>query len=108
MNFFSYIIFVYIACWFLVPGAIGLTAVRWWASEPKFELPKWRSCLALAAFSLALLSDLLWFWLVIMAFAKGGFRFYDSFLLGCYGIGFLLGLCGFLISLPAKGKLRWP
>jgi hypothetical protein len=51
---------------------------------------------------------MLWFALVAWAVARGGFPFYDPVLLRCYGIGLLLGLGGFVTSLPGKGKLRWP
>jgi len=36
------------------------------------------------------------------------FLHYDPFLLRCYAVGLLLGLIGFVLSLPGKGKLRWP
>ena len=104
----SIIIPLYLLCWVLIPVGAIWASQRWWKSEPKFEPPKWRSCLAFSAFSLGGLSVLLWFALAAFALLRGGFRFYDSFLLRCFGIGLILGLAGFAFSLPGKGKLRWP
>jgi len=38
----------------------------------------------------------------------GGFPFYDRVLLRFYRWGLLTGLAGLLVSIGAKGKLRWP
>jgi hypothetical protein len=108
MGIMSVLIPIYLICWVLVPGTFGWALRRWWKSVPRFELPIWRSRLALGAFSLGGLSVLLWFFLVIWAVARGGFRYYDPILLRCYGVGLLLGLGGFVLGLPGKGKLRWP
>ena len=102
------IIPLYLACWILVPIAAVWAMAIWLGSETKFEAPRWRSYLATGAFGLGGLSVLLWFFLAIWAFLRGGFRFYDPVLLRSYGIGLLLGLGGFITSLPGKGKLRWP
>ena len=102
------IIPLYLSAWVVVPATLVWALRRWWKSQPRFELPAWRSYLAFGAFSLGGLSVVLWILLVIWAFARGGFRFYDPLLLRCYGIGLLLGLGGFVCSLPSKGKLRWP
>jgi hypothetical protein len=64
--------------------------------------------LALMAFGFGGLSLLLWLALILWALFHGGFRYYDPFLLRCYGVGLLLGLGGLVLSLPGKGKLRWP
>jgi hypothetical protein len=107
MGIMSVLVPLYLICWVLVPVTLGWALRRWWKSEPRFELPTWRSRLALAAFSLGGLSVVLWFVLVIWARARG-FRHYDPILLRCYGVGLLLGLGGVVSSLPGKGKLRWP
>jgi hypothetical protein len=109
MNVVNYVILpLYLLGWVLVPVTVAWAIRRWWKSEPRFELPAWRSYLALTAFSLGGLPVLLWFVLVIWAVSRGGFRFYDPTLLRSYGIGLLLGLGGFVASLAGKGKLRWP
>jgi len=102
------VITLYLICWVIVPVTVGLALRSWWKSEPRWELPLWRSRLAFAAFSLGALSVVLWFVLLIWARVGGGFPFYDRVLLRCYGLGLLLGLGGFVLSLPSKGKLRWP
>ena len=107
MNAMNIIVPFYVLGWLLVPVTIGWAILRWWASESKFESPQWRSSLAFGAFGLGGASALLYFVLVLWAVIKP-FRFYDPFLLRCYGVGLLLGLVGFLLSLPGKGKLRWP
>jgi len=50
----------------------------------------------------------LWFALALWSLATGGFRHYDPFLLRSYAVGLLLGLVGFALGLPGKGRLRWP
>jgi hypothetical protein len=108
MGIMSVLIPLYLVCWVLAPVTLGWAFRRWWRSEPRFELPVWRSQLAFAAFSLGGLSVTLWFVLVIWSMARGGFPYYDPILLRCYGVGLLLGFGGFLFGLPGKGKLRWP
>jgi hypothetical protein len=98
----------YLISWVFVPVALGWTIWTWWRSSPKFESPKWRSYLGFGAFSLAGISTLLFPFLAIWARVRGGFPFYDPVLLRCYGLGFMLGVGGFLLSLPGKGKVRWP
>jgi hypothetical protein len=107
MGVMSFVIPLYLLCWVLVPVTLGWALRRWWKSEPRFELPLWRSQLAFAAFSLGGLSVMLWFVLVIWARLRG-FRHYDPILLRSYGVGLLLGLGGFASSILGKGKLRWP
>jgi hypothetical protein len=60
------------------------------------------------AFSVGGLSVVLWYFLVAWAVLRGGFRYYDPFVLRCYAVGMLLGLGGIVLGLPGKGKLRWP
>ena len=102
------IVALYVICWLLVPIALAWAFIRWWRSNPRFVMPQWRSRLALAAFVTGGLSVLLWIFLAFWARLRGGFRYYDPILLRCYGIGLILGFTGFISSLPAKGKLRWP
>src|SRR5215472_12588409 len=102
------IIPLYLVCWVLVPAAVVWAIRRWRKSESKFEPPRWRSALALAAFSLGGASALLWVVLALWSIVIRPFPFYDPFLLGCYRVGLLLGLVGFVLGLPGKGKLRWP
>jgi len=93
-------------------GSVSVTLVwalrSWWKSEPKWELPLWRSRLAFAAFSLSGLSVALWFALVIWALAGGGIPALDPRLQDCYTMGKFLGLSGIIFALPGNGKLRWP
>ena len=102
------IITLYPACWVLVPVAAVWAIRRWRKSESKLETPRWRSLLAFVAFGMGGVSALLWFALAFWAVAIRPFPFYDPFLLRCYGVGLLLGLVGFILGLPGKGKLRWP
>jgi hypothetical protein len=99
---------LYLISWIAVPVGLACTIWTWWRSSPKVESPKWRSYLGLAAFSLAGISALLFPFLAIWARVRGGFPFYDPVLLRCYGLGFILGAGGFLLSLLGKGKVRWP
>jgi hypothetical protein len=93
----------------MIPGGIIVWAVqRWVHSKPLFEMPLWRSSLACASFALGSASVLLWIFVGLWALVRGGFPFYDPVLLRMYAIGALLGLAGFVFSLPGKGKLRWP
>src|SRR5215469_14041666 len=93
----------------LMPATIVVWALlRWDKSAPRFEKPLWRSCTAFAAFCFSVASVLLWVFTAIWALARRGFPYYDPVLLRIYGFGALLGLIGFLVSLPGKGKLRWP
>jgi len=108
MNVMNVIIPLYLLCWVLVPVTLGWALNRWRKSTQRFQTPEWRSRLAVAAFSLGGLSALLWFVIVIWALVGGGFRYYDPILLRSFGLGLLLSLGGFVLSLPAKGKLRWP
>jgi len=96
------------ACLVLVPVVLGWAVRRWWKLEPRFEAPKWKSRLALTAFSLGGLSLLLWCAIIIRGLiGKGlGFRYYD--LIPYDGLGSLFALVGSVTSLPANGKLRWP
>ena len=91
-----------------VPVALVVWAlVRWDKSKPKFEKPLWRSYMAFAAFWLSNSSLLLWAVLVIWALAIGRFPYYDP-VPRMYAIGPLLSLAALIVSLPGKGKLRWP
>src|ERR1700685_3516664 len=92
---------IYVTCWALLPCTFVWAIGRWWKSVPRFEAPRWRSQLALSAFSFGGLSLLLW---CVLALLGRGFRPYDPALLQCFRIGILLGLVGFVIGLPAKGK----
>jgi hypothetical protein len=108
MSVMKAIVPLWIACWVLAPLLFGWAIWRWWRSKPRFELPLWRSRLALAAFGLGGLSLLLSYFVVIrgqVAIARGS-RYYD--LLPFDGLGSLLGLAGAVTSLAAKGNLRWP
>jgi hypothetical protein len=102
------IIPLYIASLVLVPVGAVWTIRKWRKSEIKFEAPRWRSSLALVAFSLGGASALLWFALALWANVIRAFPFYDPFLIRCYGVGLLLGLVGIVLGLPGKGELRWP
>jgi len=103
---------IFIALYLLLllapPVAFGLTLWMWWKSSPRFEPPKWRSYLGFGGFSSCGASVLLFLFLAIWARIRSGFQFYEPVLLRCYGVGFLLGLGGFLLGLIGKGKLRWP
>jgi len=107
MGFMYFIIPLYLVCWVLVPVTLAWALRRWWNSQPRIELPTWRSYVAFTSFILGGLSVLLWIVLVIWA-RVAGFRHYDPILLRSYGVGLLLGLAGFVLSFPGKGKLRWP
>ena len=102
------LIALYVAGWVLIPVTLAWTLARWFRSSPRFEMPKWRSRLAFVAFMIGGLSAALYVLLILWALLRGGFAYYDPALLRSYGIGLLLGLAGFALSLPAKGKLRWP
>ena len=99
---------LYVICWLAVPVGLAWTAWTWWKSSPKVEPPKWRSYLGLGAFGLANASALLFLFLAIWARVRGGFQHYDPVLIRCYGLGFILGAGSFVLSLPGKGKVRWP
>ena len=96
---------IYVAYLVLAPIALGRAAMLWWKSKQRFEAPKWRSRLALVAFSLGGLSLVLWYALMIRGLVGEG-RFYDA--IPFDGLGSCSGLVGFLASFPARGKLRWP
>jgi len=81
---------------------------RWAQTSPRFCRPVWRSYAAFVAICLAGVSSLLWLILSVWARVRGGFPFYDPVVLRFYRWGLLLGLAGFVSSLPGKGKLRWP
>jgi hypothetical protein len=98
----------YIISWIAVPVGLTWTIWTWWNSSPRVESPEWRSYLGLGALNLAGISALLFLFLAIWARVRGGFPFYDPVLLRCYGLGFITGAGGFLLSLPGKGKVRWP
>ncbi|HZV87581.1 MAG TPA: hypothetical protein VFF95_08550 [Candidatus Binatus sp.] len=89
-------------------GALVWMFRRWSRSKPRIGVPSWRSYVAICAFSLAAISSLLH--LVLFAWARliGGFWFYDPVVMRFYGWGFLTGAAGMVVSLAAKGKLRWP
>jgi hypothetical protein len=94
--------------WVLVSVTLAWALRKWWKSGPRWELPLWRSRLALAPFSLSGLSVALWFALVIWALVGGGIPALDPTLQGCYTVGKFLGLSGIVFALLGNGKLRWP
>jgi hypothetical protein len=94
--------------WGFVSVMLAWALRRWWKSEPRWELPLWRSRLAFAAFSLSGLSVGLWFALVIWALVRGGISALDPTLQGCYTLGKFLGLSGIVFALLGTGKLKWP
>lgn len=104
----TFMIPLYLLGWVLIPVTIAWTFVGWCRSSQRFEMPKWRSRLGFVAFVIGGLSAALYFLLAFWARVRGGFEYYDPVLMRCYGIGLLLGLAGFALGLPAKGKLRWP
>ena len=93
---------------FIPAGLLVWAFQRWIHTKPMFERPHWRSYTAFAAFTLGSASVLLWIFVGLWALVRGGFPYYDPVLLRMYGLGALLGLAGFVISFPGKGKLRWP
>jgi hypothetical protein len=107
MDFKHFDIRVYLL-WVLVPVTLAWALRRWRKSEPRWELPLWRSQLAFAAFSLSGISVALWFVLAIWAVVSGGIPALDPTLQRCYDVGYLLCLGGIGFALPGKGKLRWP
>ena len=93
----------------IIPAALLVLALQHWSElVPKFEHPLWRSYTAFVAFCLSSVSVLLWVFMDVWALFRGGFPKYDPVLLRMYAFGALLGLAGFVTSLPGKGKLRWP
>src|SRR5215469_15186469 len=93
----------------VIPSGLLVWALqRWIQSKPRFELPHWRSYTAFAAFCVSAASVTLWVFTGIWALARGGFPYYDPVLLRLYSFGFFSSLTALLISLPGKGKLRWP
>lgn len=95
-----------------IPAAFLVWALqRWNQSRPRFEHPLWRSYTAFTAPSFGTGSMLLWmFWMffTFRAASQGGFLVYAPVLERAGGLGALLALTGFVISLPGKGKLQWP
>lgn len=109
MNFdWHFITGLWLLCWVLAPVTAVLAIVRWWRAERRIELPAWRAYLAVAAFGMATLSVLLWYTSVLWTTWKYGFSLYDQFFPRLDAPGAVLAVGGILLSVPGKGKLKWP
>ena len=87
---------------------VGRTWARWFRSELKLTLPRWRSEIATIGFVASTVSLAVIVFLAAHALLTGGFPYYSRPLMTAFGLGLLTASCGVMAALIGKGQLEKP